>query len=257
MRAAATIVAAHGAEAICLSEARQFVSTLHRVTFGQAQSFFEPYFLSFCVHKNEHQKLNGLLSQWRAYGRGSGYAIVFDTKALCELLAKEAETYMYAPVNIGDVIYDGDSQGFLEEFDELLTEIQRSIHEIWFAKPADLKDLYTRFVGSVSRFKDQGFAEEQEVRAALSPWSAEIIEAIKLEQPDDYEKHKGKQVKEVRFRAGMVPYIAVEAVGGRLPISGVVVGPHREKNWRLRVLERFLKMKEIDVPVTVSATPFV
>ena len=205
------------AEAICLSEARQFVSTLHRVTFGQAQSFFEPYFLSFCVHKNEHQKLNGLLS--------SGVRTVVDqdtrsclTLRLCELLAKEAETYMYAPVNIGDVIYDGDSQGFLEEFDELLTEIQRSIHEIWFAKPADLKDLYTRFVGSVSRFKDQGFAEEQEVRAALSPWSAEIIEAIKLEQPDElYEKHKGKQVKEVRFRAGMVPYIAVEAVGGRLP----------------------------------------
>ena len=162
---------------------------------------------------------------------------MFDAK-LCELLAKEAETYMYAPVNIGDVIYDGDSQGFLEEFDELLTEIQRSIHEIWFAKPADLKDLYTRFVGSVSRFKDQDLRKSR-VRADHVALGAEIIEAIKLEQPDDlYEKHKGKQVKEVRFRAGMVPYIAVEAVAaGCLYIRRGSRPTSPEKNRRLRVLQ--------------------
>src|SRR6266540_2391483 len=46
----------------------------------------EIYILSFCgEHKNQHVNSNGLLSQWRGYGSGGGFAIVFDSQKLEEI----------------------------------------------------------------------------------------------------------------------------------------------------------------------------
>ena len=49
----------------------------------------EPYITSFCTTSNEKVKKHGLLSQWRGYSQGGGYAIVFKTSGLMELLGEE------------------------------------------------------------------------------------------------------------------------------------------------------------------------
>lgn len=54
------------------------------------------YIVSFCREdKNDYVNSNGLLSQWRGYGVGGGFTLVFDTKKMEEILNIEAERYTY------------------------------------------------------------------------------------------------------------------------------------------------------------------
>ena len=63
------------------------IDSLYRVSFeGNPGSvaYTTPFITSFCTHAgdSDYERHNGLLSQWRGYGRDSGFAIVFDTKSL-------------------------------------------------------------------------------------------------------------------------------------------------------------------------------
>ena len=53
-----------------------------------------PFVLSFCkVPENDSFKQgNGLLSQWRGYGKDGGYAIIFNTNELIKDFKKERES---------------------------------------------------------------------------------------------------------------------------------------------------------------------
>ena len=50
---------------------------------------------------------NGLLSQWRGYGVGGGYAIVFDPSGIEQLLNLENKMFQYQHMQWGDVHYYG------------------------------------------------------------------------------------------------------------------------------------------------------
>jgi hypothetical protein len=81
-----------GIEKHVTHDTNALVKALYKVTFGETgqHKFFEPYVVSFCAHNTEYERQNGLLSQWRGYGRDSGYALVFETSALEGLMAQEA-----------------------------------------------------------------------------------------------------------------------------------------------------------------------
>lgn len=74
----------------------------------------EIYILSFCgQHKDPRINSNGLLSQWRGYGSGGGFALEFDTKKLEGLLDIEGSSYEYSTAHFSDLIYsdDDDAKG--------------------------------------------------------------------------------------------------------------------------------------------------
>lgn len=107
-----------GLEKVVEHDVRRAVDALYKVTFGSdgRAKFYEPFIVSFCGHKDSYERENGLLSQWRGYGQDAGYALVFDTKKLADLVSADAEIHHYDSGNLGDVIYDGDEEGFKKEF---------------------------------------------------------------------------------------------------------------------------------------------
>jgi len=86
-----------GLEVVALGLAHKFVEAGFVLAFtggevspnafagGKVSPIAKPFIFSFCSHANDHsyEQENGLLSQWRGYGR---YALVFDTRQLDDLL---------------------------------------------------------------------------------------------------------------------------------------------------------------------------
>lgn len=60
-----------------------------------ALKFNAPYITSFCRAISPDAASDGLLSQWRGYGADGGYAIVFGTESLENLLSEESKRFNY------------------------------------------------------------------------------------------------------------------------------------------------------------------
>lgn len=249
-----------GLEAASRSETEKFVRMLSRVTFGspmQNRSYYQPYMVSFCGHKSPYERANGLLSQWRAYGKDTGYALVFKTKELVDLLKAECARYVYSPGHMSDVVYEGDEEGFKKEFQNLVDVSRNLIRSILLGIDANFEPLYIPFITGVSRYKHEGFREEQEVRILVSPLSRLDAEEVKRKDPKSWEPHAHKTLKEVHFRDNLSPYIAL--FGGEkesLPIERIIVGPHANKELRAERLKKYLAIKDISIEVSCSQTPF-
>jgi len=214
-------------------ESKIILDTMYEVTFGIStdMTFFEPYIVSFCGHTEPYDIKNGLLSQWRAYSRDSGYAIIFDTEKLSSLQNKEASEFFMNAGFFGDVIYDNDKEKIESEFSDLFQKIQSLIPELVLGNSPDMLELFTPFAGSVSRCKHHGFQEESEVRLLLSPWSKNDLEQQRLSDPKNVEG--SKKIKRVHFDSGFVPYIKLfEDIDENLPIQSIIVGPHMDKEER-------------------------
>lgn len=107
------------------------------------------------------------------------------------------------------------------------------------------------------RYKHWGFEEEKEVRIVAIPRSLEMRE--KAEAAGHALKPE-KRKKHFMRRGTAVPYIELfegisTSSGPRLPISGVIVGPHSEKDKRRREIEILLRKHGIEAPVSVSEIP--
>lgn len=248
-----------GIDKLVAHDADAFVKALYKVTLGEAgrHKFFDPYVVSFCAHTAEYERRNGLLSQWRGYGQDSGYALVFDTKQLEELMLRETTLHAYDTAHFGDVVYDGDDKAFEEEFPGLIGEIKKRTGLIFQGDPA-LGALYSEFVSALSRYKHHGFREEQEVRLVLNPRDPLLTEKLKAIDPAYSAAHGAKGQKTVLFKGGMTPYLDVFAeVAENLPIKTILVGPHADKNGRTDRLQRYLEKTNRKIAVECSETPYI
>jgi len=219
----------------------------------------EIYILSFCgQHKASYVNNNGLLSQWRSYGSGGGFALVFDTLRLEEILEVEAKRFQYSHMHLSDLIYSDDEDRLKAELSEDLSVIANDVRNLFDpTKPTvEEKDLksFTEFVNCVSRYKHCGFSEENEVRAVILPT---IIDREYL----DLAKTDGttlKPEKERKFReknGQLVPYIELfNAPDTELPIEKIIVGPHKDKEARAATLRVMLRNTRIEI--TCSDIPF-
>jgi len=220
------------------------------------------YVTSFCYSTPDAALEEGLLSQWRGYGHDGGYAIIFDTKGLSNLLEKEQEQYTYPFLNFSDVDYhhndwENDKNRHLETI-----EWERKVKEIVsdivvdgdFEKKA--AELAQPTIMLAIRHKHQGFKEEREVRIVAVQFPKNMIEAAgKL---DVFPSNKA-----VLFRpsAGvLVPYISlfdgIPKSDRKLPIKHVLVGPHPDKRKRQKSVQMMLEKLEIEATVSVSDIPF-
>ncbi len=118
-------------------------------------------------------------------------------------------------------------------------------------------DEFEVFLEALCRIKHYAFKEEREYRLMacdLTPKNKKLIKNT-----------TGKNVKKIHFynRNGtLIPYIKLfekkPEGSSRLPIKGIIVGPHPEQLNRKYSVEKLLHELEMsDIPVTLSQIPFV
>lgn len=225
-------------------------------------SIEEPYVVSFCGTRDSRVARDGLLSQWRGYGEDGGYAIVFDTKGIDELLKNENGKYLYLSMRWGDVNYHDDENCDAIELEEV-RENEKLINDclVEYVKTTNHKVLASMYdpISSLSCLtKHWGFHEEREVRVVAMLGTDKFIkEARELGEvrPDKFIHHYS--------RGGvLIPYIRLfedrtSNSDKKLPIKSVIIGPHPDKFRRKESVAILLKQYGIQAEVTVSDIPYI
>ena len=224
----------------------------------------EPYIASFCTTENDEIKHHGLLSQWRSYGQDGGYAIVFDTAQLVSLVKQENEKWGYQLIG-ADVVYSPHAdeklwhKKFREEMGEDIDKISTGIRDFMKTNSVQYLDsTYDPFVSCACRYKHWGFHEEREVRIVAILHPREVLDEQKVQEPIPKEKERQHFI-----RGGMlVPCIHLfegitQLPDNPLPITRIIVGPHRDKEKRQYAVESLLSQHQLKIPVTVSDIPYV
>jgi DUF2971 family protein len=249
-----------GIDAIVAHDIKAVVRALYEVTYEKRTPFrhSEPYILSFCGHVEPYEMENGLLSQWRAYGRETGYAIAFDTKRLCDALRADNAAHFYSACDLGTVVYEDDAEKFESEFSKLISGFREMAPKIFGDPSASLGRLFKPFLSSAPRYKHRGFSEEQEVRAVVSPMGSAFVEHMRATDPTFGERNAGKTVKPRYAKANLASYIVLfETAKQTLPITKIIVGPHRDKEKRREELQRYLELSDAEIDVFCSKTPLI
>lgn len=240
----------------------QIVAGMFNALLGTPDTppYIEPFITSFCAAASEQIAQHGLLSQWRGYSKEGGYAIVFDTVRLDPLLKEEAEKWPGNTLFGGDVIYSNDEDKLRLELGQLIEEIKTAITQ-WLQvpqNPTPLEKIYPALIQCACRFKHWGFREENEVRIISAPPGKELFDLQKAHAPAITAKPRWDFV-----RAGTpVPCIhlfeGITSLPGKpLPITRIIVGPHRNKDKRRLAVEYLLDQYHLNIEVSVSEIPYV
>lgn len=230
----------------------------------------EPYITSFCSTKNKDEQIkeHGLLSQWRGYSREGGYAIVFDTVRLAQLLEEVGKKWEHGGyLFFGDVVYSSCTQEtFRYEFKEDLNTIEGFFadHLREYENSKHEEKFYSALMKCACRYKHWGFEEENEVRIITIPFPTENKEfredvgSIIREIPRKCDPRPGKLAPYIDLFEGIT-----SLSGKRLPIKRIIVGPsanEQERKRRIRAVEILLKQYKYsieEVKVSASEIPYI
>jgi hypothetical protein len=216
-----------------------------------------PFFvISFCRHPPESDDFkHGLLSQWRGYSDGGGFAIEFDEDAIDAAMNAENDKFVYGASKTSDVYYSEFEKVFdPEKFKGLAGAMiahlfgKRDISDVTGRKSID--EAVRDFVHAAPFLKHPGFSEEKEYRMVLAP--------VRKTKVDAQPKFKGS-VKPVKFRVrrgSVVPYIEVTEFQDVLPIKSIVVGPHSNQEMQRDAVEMLLETTGHRADTRLSAIPF-
>lgn len=247
----------HGAKGAAKTMATEIITKMFELNFEEMQgrpTLAAPYVTCFCSHASdkEYERQNGLLSQWRAYGR-EGYCIVFDGYELARLLAVEWLKSVWIHINLDAVTYHDDD--FVPE--KYFSTVIEALLIANSAIIADIKGLalivMSPFIESATLLKHRGFKEEREFRIIASPCTPAYLETVREGYPG-YDP--GVPLKQLYERTdAAIPYIKLfETLQGRLPIKRVIVGPSKRQD------ENFNQARAIlggQVELIRSETPYI
>lgn len=216
-----------GVNKTAILESKNIINTFYQTAFVGEENdppIFEPYITSFCSHGDDDKYIqeNGLLSQWRSYGDSAGYAVVFDTEKLCDLIGEELSRYQYTLGTFSDVVYDDGSRTFYDEFNNLIGIFEELISRFLQGEDPMMGEAIEPFINAVTRFKHQGFKEEREVRIVTSPMTKELSNFFELETGKESRPFKRTKIKKVKFRnVGSVkkPYIELFNFSRQEPLT--------------------------------------
>jgi len=201
------------------------------------------------------------LSQWRGYGAGGGFALVFNTQELEQMMELEEKKYQYSAVHLCDIVYSDDENKLKEELSEDLSIIADDVKRLFKSaklsekEKADALKGYLPFVRCISRYKHYGFSEENEVRLVILP-TVLTQELLKLASTNGVTLKPEKERKFRNKNGQLVPYIELfDSIDTELPIERIIVGPHKEKEARATALRVMLRNTKIEI--TCSDIPFV
>lgn len=237
--------------------ARIWANDLYRVIFKteKGNRTTEAYVTSFCSHASDlaYERHNGLLSQWRGYGR-EGFCLVFDTEELLTHLEKEAGLYMYAYSGCHEAHYPREGVPPAELFGELLAISEDILCKaLMDDRNFNVDEALVPFVVSAVTFKHEGFFEEREVRLA-------VVAGTELgdRRMEGVEGYKRVPVKNRFTRKRGDTECEHIALFGRdfapLPIKRVIVGPSRNQ---MKNAEIAFEILGNEIPVEKSETPYV
>ena len=244
-----------GVEAVAQEQAKKLVRANYTIAIngGDRAPLAEPFISSLCSHANDYdyERENGLLSQWRGYGGEGRYALVFDTRRLDELLAREWKAHNWVKLDIAEVVYFDRPEILDERFPELielfLKVISRAIKEESFS---DL-ELFTPFARAATLLKHRAFQEEREVRIIAMPQSERAL----MERGRANIFLGWPPYKEIRDLDGSKKYFALfESVGEPLPITRIIVGPSAKQKDDYDFVESITSGR---IPLVKSKTPFI
>lgn len=263
-----SIIDQHGGYKNAIDEYMTFYNHMYEYTLlgtSNEQAFADPFVLSFCTHDDKDIKQHGLLSQWRGYGQEGGYALVFDTASLSRLLEQEGKKWTPGyDLFGGNVVYSNEPDDkFREEFGSDIETIAKSfLRFLEKGSPDILGDIYTPLIRCACRYKHWGFHEEKEIRFIAIPPNKHTYSLLVEER-----KLTGLLTDRVErrhfVRAGSpVPCLhlfdgVTQLPDSPLPITRIIVGPHRDKEQRRRAIESLLEQYQLNIPVSVSRIPYV
>jgi hypothetical protein len=224
--------------------------------FARVADKVSPVFVSsFCRHDEGTEIFeNGLLSQWRGFASGGGFAIEFDEDGIDTLAKRESEKYAFVGFKTEDVLYDRFERAFdAKDYEGLAGSMiadlfeGRDISRITGKK--DIDQIMIKFLSVAPFLKNTGFMEEREYRLTTS--------SIRRSHISDGEKRIPKEIK-YRERAGLiVPYMELfSTVDERLPIKSIIVGPHAHQELQEESIKMLLESKYRKVKVRRSQIPF-
>ena len=238
--------------------ADDFVNIMYGFTFHDeaATTYSEPYIASFCSHAKEpYEAENGLLSQWRGYGKDDNrYCIVFDAHALAKLIEQEAAPHFWIYINIDEVQYATNDVSVERLFPKLLDTCDKFLIQCMErGKYDDIGgDGFLPFLAGATLYKHQGFIEEREVRIVAVPGTPQLLEIGRKE----HKEYSFGELKKIYQRNGQVRrHISLfEGLNTPLPIKRIIVGPSRNQK------DNYQRAKELlgeEIPLIPSDTPFI
>lgn len=222
---------------------------------------------SFSAHEeNSFEFENGMLSQWRGYGKEQGFALVFDTKIFWERFnSYEFSNNAYNLSGIFEVVYpdldndkdyDGETLKRLRTLNDNLNCLNKCLHKNVI--PSLLfRDVLKSFNDIKYACKHPGFQEEKEVRIVAAPILGEAYKKIKQ---DPNVPHQ--QEKKIKFRGDKndIPYLELES-GNSLKVVKIIIGPGVENTDKIKkYLELWLNQFDDErrqTQIAVSKTPYV
>ena len=247
------VIAESGGVQVCAEEVAVGLTKAMRELMVAAKSeeqIFEYYVASFCTPTGAYEgvRTHGLLSQWRYYAQGGGYAIVLDTASLEDLLQRESATWGHYRISFGDVAYSCDPPDLLASRIESLPTFLEALNACKFDSSEACSGLLGPLQQCFMHFKHWSFSEEREVRLVA------VLIGDKMRRVHSGE---GSQwVERERHLVNGVPRVHVfEGLGSHLPIKRIIVGPGpRQSESEAKVL-RLLTELHLDIPVDRSEIP--
>jgi hypothetical protein len=216
--------------------------------------FAIPHITSFCSHSGDHEyeRDNGLLSQWRGYGKEGAFAIVLDTLQLEYLVASELERWDYITAQLFDVVYDREPEAATAQFSEVINLMADNWVRDLDREKGSLEDLFPLFVRLTCRLKHRGFFEEREVRLVTYPVYAKYRE-YRQNRADFNSDEALKPIKPM-IEAEPKPHVALfDRSDRKLPIRRIIVGPSADQ---AREIDRVRQLVGTSVQITRSETPY-
>jgi hypothetical protein len=215
-----------------------FSTPLH--TFGQ------PFIISFCEEGD-------LLSQWRAYGRASGFSLAFAPLVQGDRIQVVCNGGFRTMVK--KVIYDGEKQKARLRF--ILRSLIKLVNGFSFATTSSKGAaahlelsllLILEMTDWVSSVKHKAFSEEKEWRIITYPKGATLVGT----KPENYEEVLVRPTSRL-----LLPYMVLQpASRKRLSLVEIRCGPSQFQEQSARAMNILLrKHRYKHVPVTLSEAP--
>lgn len=238
----------------------QRTSTVAALLRKSMLSFHQPYIFSLSAITSDRVRQSGLLSQWRGYGTDGGYAIIFDSSRLEELLNEEVEQHYYQGMQWGDVYYYGLSDADQRASEEIAEEervLRADIRELHHSpKPSSMEQSYDAMITLSCLYKHWGFHEEQEVRVIAIPPNEEVLRLAK----QSGEAREPRRISTMSRGGMLVPYLDLFGTSSpptrKLPIKQVIVGPHPLSPTRRKTVELLLRCHGYEATVCISDIPY-
>lgn len=252
--------------------AKKEIQYLYAKTFKQ---FVTPYIVSLSTHAtgSDFDGENGTISQWvktkgpdgfevGGYGR-HGYAIVFDTRRLNDLMNREFEAFLYSQTTYSNVVYNQGIDAFRGAFEPLIREAAWFIWDREAEIPRGYKGLpknYDRavefiddFVKTTVSFKHLRWSQEQEVRIVAHPKHPSELKSIRSSDTDDIKALRNRLPKTIHHRekeGKTTPFIKLfEGLNIELPIKRIIVAPDEDQAALYEQVKRLVGSK---VPIHCS-----